>query len=203
MKTLTKSALYALLATTLLSACSRPYATFQKTTPERFYAKKATVAPIIETATVTPAPVTEVPTTTEATQAPVVAPAPIVAAQSQLNEVLAANKTGLATNKKLAKRMNQIQTLLASPSEKQSLNAATTTKTSAMAKIVTKKINKQIEKKLAPKAAQTQSAIRLGIILGLAGLLLLIIGNGFFATLGGIALVIGLVGILLGYLDIL
>ncbi|MBC8156038.1 MAG: hypothetical protein H7Z72_24370 [Bacteroidetes bacterium] len=197
MKTLTRNAFYALVATLLFSACSRPYATFQKTTPERFYTQKATITPAVEMPLVAdvPTPVQSIPTAEETRVA--------LSVQTQLNEVLAANKTGLATHK-VAKRMNRVRNLLTITGEKQALSPATATaKMGLMAKMVTKKINKQIERKLAPERAKTQSAIRLGIILGIIGLVLIIIGNGFFAGLGGVALVIGLVGILLGYLDVL
>ncbi len=204
MKTLTQKALYALLATTLLSACSRPYATFQKTTPEHFYTQKAATTPAIEAPSVAASSVTETPTVAETAPVAAEAPTTIAAAQTQLNDLVASNKTGLATNKKLATRLNRVQHLLATTSEKQALSPAkTTAKMGLMAKLVTKRINKQIEKKLAPDQPKTQSAIRLGIIVGIIGLLLLIIGNGFFGGLGGVLLVIGLLGILLGYLDVL
>lgn len=198
MKTLTKNAFYALVATTLLSACSRPYATFQKTTPERYYTKTTTVMPSVGTPSVAnvPTQVQSVPAVTE-TQATA------VATPAQLSEVLAANKTGLTTNKKLVKRMSRVQKLLTTTSEKQALSPGTTTaKMGMVAKMVTKKINNRIEKKLAPEQAQTKSAIRLGIILSIIGLVFIIIG-GFFGVLGSIALAIGLIGILLGYLDVL
>lgn len=194
MSTLTKSACYALLATVILSACSRPYATFQKTTPEHFYAKKTSVT----------TPTGEKPVVDEPVAAPAAAPAVVAEVQTQLNELVAANKTELATHKKLATRINRVQQLLATSADKQALSPAKTkAKMSLMAKMVSKKINKQIEKKLAPKQPQTQSAIRLGIIVGIVGLLLIIIGNSLFSALGVIALVVGLIGILLGYLDVL
>ncbi len=199
MKTLTKNAFYALVATSLLSACSRPYATFQKTTPEHFYTK-TTAAPAEAPVVVADAPVAvETPVTEAIPVQPTVA-----TVQTQVNDMLVANKTALASDKKLEKRMNRVQNLLAANGTKEAMAPAkVSTKMSLMAKMVTKKINKQIEKKLAPKAAQTQSAVRLGIIVGIIGLLLVIIGNGFFAGLGAVLLVIGLLGILLGYLDVL
>lgn len=202
MKTLTKSAFYALVATSLLSACSRPYATFQKTTPEHFYTKTTTAAPAETPVAVVEAPTVAVEPTMTVT--PTEAPAALAAAQTQLDELMASTKTDLATTKKLTARLHKVQNLLAATSGIKAIRSDKATgKMGLLEKMVTKRINKQIEKKMAPNAAQTQSAIRLGIIVGIIGLLLIIIGNSFFRGLGVVALVIGLLGILLGYLDVL
>lgn len=213
MRTLTKNAFFALIAAASLSACSRPYATFQKSAPEHFYTKKADAV----------APVTALPAATVADETPVVAEAPVASAETpavavaapvavaqptassvrkQLNEALASNKTQLSGKQKLNARMTGVMNMINSADEKQ-LSTTTSQKMGKVATMIAKSVDKKIQKHMGPKAAKSSSAIRLGIIVGIIGLLLIIIGNSFFSTLGVIALVVGLLGILLGYLDVI
>lgn len=216
MRTLTQLSVYALLTTTLFTACSRQVATYQKMPVERFVSEtpaKQTVAQpesqiaAVQTPVVTEQPVTAAqPAPTEAEQ--------IKIAEKQFNEAVAsARKEGkLADNKKLEKRIARVQGLLAEASKKAAVTptataseqVATAKKANFMERMMLKKMDKKIKSNLAPedsKKAQAVSGLtRLGVIIAIIGLILIFIpGLGW---LGSIGIVVGLVLILLDLLDV-
>ncbi|MBC8156037.1 MAG: lipoprotein [Bacteroidetes bacterium] len=210
MKAFTNQSLFALVAVAMLSACSRPYATFQKTTPERFYTKTTPVAP----AAVTPA--TEaviVPTTdagviapetpaAEVTAAEVVTPTTDVNAELQKVDALVSTKAGLSTNKKMTRHLARVKAMVteiranvAAPSSTGNVAPASVApqKMNLMKRLVAKSMDKKIQNKLAPKKPMAKSLLTIGLIIGLIGLLLLLIGTGTVATLGYVGLIVGIV----------
>ena len=179
MKTLTRNAFFAFAAAAMMTACSRPYATVQRTQTERFYSE-AKAAPAAQ------------PKTTEevAVATPVEAPAAVdapTAAQVEATkqvvdqiEAYAANNKELASNKKLEKRMARVKQLLnEATTAKASNTLQTTKKATLMERMMTKKIDKQIKKHMAPDEAKVMDrATRAGIIIGIVGLLLSLLFGG-------------------------
>ncbi|KAA9354671.1 hypothetical protein [Larkinella humicola] len=212
MRTFSKLAVYALLSSALLSACSRPYATYQKMPVERFGSRQevpavqATPTQAEDVAVVS----VETPALTPAEQAtPLTTAAALKNVEQKLQEAVARNDNKLAGNKKLEKRMARVQTMLAEASAK---SAATTTKASASAltpthkmnlaeRMMMKKIDKKIKNSLAPDEAKAMSrTLRAGVILGVVGLILVILGIPVLSLIGLLALIAGLVLILVDVL---
>ena len=189
----------ALLGTALISSCSRPVAYFQPTAREQFKTTQpATVAAVTPTQSVeAPLVETAVPTV------PVTQAEQINQTKQAVNQVEAyvRNDSKLSSNKKLAKRMTRLNELLSTTSAKATVatNATTTKKSTLMERMVLKKLDKKIKNHVAPDQTKAMTSnIRLGLIIGIIGLLLLILSNGgVLAVIGGIALVVGLVLILL------
>ncbi|GAA4457937.1 hypothetical protein GCM10023189_29430 [Nibrella saemangeumensis] len=197
MRTLTKNAFFALATAALLSACSRPYATFQRTQHENFHAQKveAVAAPV--QAEVQVAQVTESATVAAPVQAEVVQP---VAVQP---EALASVENKAVASKKLEKRMAKVQNLLAVAAEKQALSPTATNapqKLNMVEKMLLKKIDKKIKDKMGPDATNAlNSNIRIGLILLLAAIVLALIpGLWWLSTIAGVA---GVVFIVLGLIN--
>jgi FKBP-type peptidyl-prolyl cis-trans isomerase len=115
-------------------------------------------------------------------------------------EAYVRNDSKLASNNKLTKRIERVKSLLNSAVTKTS-SASTTNvaskKMTLLERVAVKRIDKRIKNKLAPDQTMAKSMFTIGIIVAAAGLVLLLIGNGFGAALGGIALVVGLVLIIL------
>jgi DNA primase len=212
MQTFSKHACAALLGLVVMASCSRPVAYFQRG-PVEHYKTNTTIAaatPVVET---TPAVVVaETPATAVAT--PVASPSDAAVANAEvqlaqakttMNEVEAyvRNDNKLASNKKLTKRMERVKTMLNSVSAQKLATTASTKKASLMEKMVAKRLDKQLKNKLAPESpakAMARSMLTIGVIVAVAGLLLLLIGNGAGVVIGGIALVVGLILILLDLL---
>ncbi|GAA4403456.1 hypothetical protein GCM10023187_19530 [Nibrella viscosa] len=187
MRTLTKNAFFALATAALLSACSRPYATFQRTQHENFHAQKveAVVTPVQDEVQV--AQITESAT---------------VAAPVQ-TEALASVENKAVANKKLEKRMAKVQNLLTAAAEKNALAPQASNapqKLNMVEKMLLKKIDKKIKNKVAPDEAKAlNSNIRIGLILLLAAIVLALIpGLWWLSSIAGIA---GVVFIVLGLIN--
>lgn len=199
MKTLTRNAFFAFAAAAMLTACSRPYATLQRT-PTEHYTQQTKVQPVAEqqvTALEAPA----VATVAEPTPA-----AQIEAVQQAVEqlEAYAATDTKLAGNKKLEKRMTRVKTMLAEVAQQKTLSTNSLQQAKKMSlkeRIMTKKIDKQIRKHIAPDEAKAlDRSTRAGIILGIVGLLLALLFGGVLGLLGLLMLIGGIVLILVGVL---
>lgn len=201
MHPLSKRLLAALLGVTLLSSCSRPVAYFQPTAREQFKATQpATVASVVPTqnqvAEVTaPAASEPLPTTTEQ----------VTQTRQAVDQVEAyvRNDSKLASNKKLTKRIERLNKLLTSTNNVTvAPNAASAQKTTLMQRMMLKKIDKKIKNHVAPDETKAMTSnVRLGLIIGIVGLLLLILSNGgVLAVIGGLGLIVGLVLILIDLL---
>lgn len=203
MRAFSKPLFAALLGTALISSCSRPVAYFQPTIREHYASVQtetaATTTPV-ETAqpsvVVTPAPETTAPVAEQLTQTK--------QAVSQV-EAYVRNDSKLASNKKLTRRMERLNELLATTKTKTPVtaNAASTKKTTLMERMMLKNIDKKIKNHVAPNEAKAMNSnVRLGLIIGIVGLLVLLLSNGgALAVIGAIGLVVGLVFILLGVIN--
>ncbi len=209
MSTFSKHIFAVLLGTVILSSCSRPVAYFQPGARENF---KSTQPVTVAAAT----PVESVQATETAQPVDVATTSPVVStpvdqqlAQTKqaINEVDAyvRNDNKLASSKKLARRMVRLNELLATTSAEAavSTNAVSVRKMSLMERTMLKKIDKNIKNHIAPDKTQAISSnVRLGIIIGIVGLLLLILGGGgVLAVIGSVGLIVGLVLILLGVIN--
>ena len=203
MRTLSKHLFAALLGSALVSSCSRPVAYFQPTAREQFKSAQP-----VAVATTTPIETSETPVV--AMPAPIATPAPAEQlaqtkqAMSQV-EAYVRNDSKLASNKKLAKRMARLNDLLTNTSYKATVttNVASAKKSTLMERMMLRKIDKKIKNHVAPDQPKAMdSNIRLGIIIGIIGLLLLLLANGgVLAVIGAIGLIVGLVLILLGVIN--
>jgi hydrogenase maturation factor HypF (carbamoyltransferase family) len=118
-------------------------------------------------------------------------------------EAYVRNDNKLATDKKLNKRMERVKDMLATATTKASTAPVTSTSTkkaSLLERMATKKIDKQIKNKLSPERTMAKSLLTIGIIVAVAGLILLLIGGTGLGALGGIALIVGLVLVLIDLL---
>ncbi len=170
----------------LLSSCSRPYATYQTT---------STVWPV--TAVTLPVPAA----------APMLAPITTVAETTPLEpaldrlDALVKNDNALANNKRLEKRLAHVRTLLAA---RPTAPTDAAQKMTVTQKLVMRKLNHRVHQQLTPTAMPSnQQAFRIGLVVGVVGLLLLLIGNSFIAALGGIALLVGIVLVVLSLLEVI
>lgn len=201
MKQFIHSVSLALAGAALLTACSRPVATFQKSQPERFYSQQKATEPVVLSEEVV-APVANVPVVASAEVA-ATASEPVIAQTQQASEALASLKTTHAADRRMTKRIDRAEKMLAEVNQKTATNAvASTKKMSLVQRVMLKSMDKKIQKHLAPKETKaTSNYVRIGAIVALIGLLLLLIGNGVGATIGLIALIVGLVLILLGVIN--
>lgn len=201
MKTMTKHIYAAFIGAAVLSSCSRPVAYFQRGPVENYHTPKTEVAANVAVAT--PAPSVEAPATVTEVATPVAAPTEQVAqAKQAVNQIEAYvhNDSKLASSNKLTKRIARVKSLLnATPAQTASATNTNVAakKMSFLERMTLKNIDKKIKKQLSPERTMVKSMFTIGIIVAAAGLLLLLIGNGFGATLGGIALVVGLILIVL------
>lgn len=200
MKTLTRNAFLAFTAVAMLTACSRPYATLQRTPTERFISRQHTVQPVSVEQTITP----EAPAVAETAEpAPAIQLEAVKQAVAQM-EVYAAADAKLAGNKKLEKRMSHVKAMLTEASQKQTFTQTTmqqTKKMNLMERMMTKKIDKQIRKHMAPEAAKAlDRTTRSGIIIGIVGLLLSLLFGGVLGLIGLLMLIGGIVLVLVGVL---
>ena len=210
MSTLSKHLFAALFATTILASCSRPAAYFQPSTREHFTSAQPIAVAV--TAPVEAAPATEIEqpvAIATATPEQVATPATqqLVQTKQAVSQIEAyvRNDTKLASNKKLEKRMTRLNEMLTTASTKAtvSTNAAPARKMSLMERTVLRKMDKKIKNHVSPTEAKAMNSnVRLGVIVGIIGLLLLILGGGsVLGVIGAIGLVVGLVLILLGVIN--
>ncbi len=204
MKTFTKQLCAALIGVVVLSSCSRPVAYFQRGPVENYHTPKTeTVAVVTPVEAAQPAlgttaaePVAPVAAVSEATPANAVAQANT--AMTQL-EAYVRNDSKLAADKNVSKRIARAKQLLATAATKATTTpnaTASPKKMNLLERMATKHIDKQIKHKLAPdqtKRTMAKSLLKIGLIVGLIGLILLLVGNGFGATLGLIGLIGGAV----------
>ena len=203
----TKHLCAALLGVAVFSSCSRPVAYFQPSQREQFRAQTTETVAATPSVAVTESAATPVESApAEAAVAETATPAAQVAqAQVALDQVEAyvRNDNKLATNKKLEKRMNRVKNLMNTVSQKEATTLNTTTsakKLNLFERAMVKRIDKQIKSKMAPdktKKTMATTLLKAGLIIGIIGLILLLVGNGFGATIGLIALIAGLVLIIL------
>lgn len=195
MRTFSKHVWVALLGTAIISSCSRPVAYFQpqareqfKSTPVEAVASAAPVQPVEAVPVETPAPAIE------ATPAEQVAQAKQAISQV---EAYVRNDSKLASNKKLAKRMNRVSELLttANPQAMSTTKTAGAQKNTLMQRFMLKKIDKKIKNHLSPEQPMAKSMLTIGLIIGIIGLILLILNAA--PPLGLIALIVGLALILI------
>lgn len=204
MNQLSKHLFTAFVGAAILSSCSRPVAYFQPSARESF----KTVQPQT-VATVTPVEAAQPAVEAEVATAVVATPVDQQIAQTKQAvdqvEAYVRNDSKLASNKKLAKRMVRLNEMLATTSNKAavSANAASTKKMSFMERTMLKKIDKKIKNHVAPDQTNAMNSnVRLGIIIGIVGLLLLILGGGTaLGVIGAVGLIVGLVLILLGVIN--
>ncbi|SOD98743.1 hypothetical protein [Spirosoma fluviale] len=207
MNTLSKHLFAALLGTAILSSCSRPVAYFQPSARESFKLTQTETA-----VAVAPVEAAQPVSAVSPVEVSMVAPATSVEAQlaqtkQAVKEVDAyvRNDNKLASNKKLTKRMERLNEMLATTSAKATVatNTASPKKMSLMERTMLKKMDKKIKNHVAPDQTKAMNSnVRLGIIIGIVGLLLLILGGGsVLGVIGGIGFVVGLVLVLLGIIN--
>ena len=192
MNTFSKPFFAALVGAVMLSSCSRPVAYFQPSVREQFAATVSQEAP--KNAVETVAVENLLPTVaTPAEQ--------VTQAAKTLNQVdaLVRNDSKLSSSKTVQKQLNRVRNLLITTSAKTSVVAGETVATKKMnllERLMIKKINKRISKQLAPanpdKAMAVKAILVLGVVVLIAGLLILLLSSG------GTAGTIGVVGILGG-----
>jgi hypothetical protein len=206
MKTSSRNVFYALIATVLFSACSRPYATYQKMPVEHFGSQKSKVAPGLPIETVS-AETSQVAISTPSPAQPVVATPP----SSEVNQVqqavdqVVASSDNKVTNTKLQKSMARIQKMLGSESTKSNLDSkkATVAKKPNLAeRLMLKNLDKKIKHALAPKYPNAPKAVNVivtvGAIVALVGLVVVLAStsDGIGLTLLVVGLVLLLVGLI-------
>ena len=209
MITLSKHVAIACLSTLMLASCARQQAYFQPTARESFKATKAvTVAQATPVQTPVVESVTIVETMPAPAEVPVVTPAPeVVQAKKAVDQLDAyvRNDSKLASSKKLTKRMARLNELMTTATDKATLStkAASAQKMSFMERTVLKKMDKKIKNHVSPEKTQAMNSnVRLGLIVGIIGLLLLILGGGsVLGVIGLIGFIVGLVLVLLGVIN--
>ena len=194
MKTFAQRITLFLAGTALITSCSRPYATVQRTPTQKF-------ATTTQTAPVQAIALAQAETSV-VVEAPVATPTPAVevaAVQSQLNEAIASNKAMMA-DKRVQKQMAKINAVLATSSSKEATTnpMATTKKMNLVERMMVKKIDQKIKNKMAPEKTMAKSLLTLGAIIAIIGLVLTLLGVA--SPLGIIALIVGLVLILVDLL---
>lgn len=206
MSTVSKYLFAALAATVMLSSCARQQAYFQPTARESFKTESVAQVSPVET------PVSEPVVVTEMSPALVEAPAVVTASElvqtkeavSQL-EAYVRNDSKLASNKKLTKRMTRLNELMVATSDKAvaAVPATSAKKMSLMERMVLKKMDKKIKNHVAPDQTNAMNSnVRLGLIVGIIGLLLLILGgSSVLGVIGLIGFIVGLVLVLLGVIN--
>lgn len=208
MRTLTQSLVAAFMGTVILASCSRPVAYFQPSARENFKSPQSNAVAVVTPANEVKSTeaVEAVSTTAEPTAAPTVAEqlAQTKQAVSQV-EAYVRNDNKLASNKKLTKRMAKLNELLNTASDKAvtSANVASAKKMTFMERTMLKKMDKKIKNHVAPDQTKVMNSnVRLGLIIGIIGLLLLLLGGGsVLGILGLIGFIVGLVLILLGVIN--
>ncbi|TAE32917.1 MAG: hypothetical protein EAZ91_03390 [Cytophagales bacterium] len=198
MKTLAQRIALFLAGTALITSCSRPYATVQRTPAERFVAKTETVQAIAPAQAEAPV-VVAAPVATPEVVTPIATPE-AASVQTQLTEAVASNKAVMA-DKRVQKQMAKINAALASSSQNATMTptaGATAKKMNLLERTMVKKIDKKIKQQMSPEKPMAKSLLTLGAIIGIIGLVLLLLNVA--APLGLIALIVGLVLILVDLL---
>ena len=204
MKRFSTSLVVALIGTALISSCSRPVAYFQPTAREQFKSVKTEIVAAKKTEMTQPMVVEAVaPAVATETVSPAM-PTEQIAQAKQAVEQLDAyvrNDSKLASNKKLAKRMNRVREFLSSTTPKAAESVQTTSltkKTTLLEKVMLKRIDKKIKNHLSPEKTMAKSLLTIGAIVGIIGLILLLLNVA--NPLGLIALIVGLALVLVDLL---
>ncbi|RRB02298.1 hypothetical protein [Larkinella rosea] len=204
MKTSSRNVFYALIATVLFSACSRPYATYQKMPVEHFASQKPKTAPVFSTEAALPVMEQTVAAIPSESQ-----PVSAVPPSSALNQVqkamdqVTASSDNKVVNNKLQKRMARIQSMLTTTSNQSNLASTqnkVAKKPNLAERLMLKNVDKKIKRALAPNHPNAPKAVNVivtvGAIVALVGLIL------FLATtsnaIGVTLLIVGLVLLLVG-----
>lgn len=202
MRTLSKYVAAAFLGTVMLASCSRPVAYFQPSAREQFKSAQSTeVAVVSPSESVQPAEAVVAPVATPVTPAEQLAQAKQAVSQM---EAYVRNDSKLASNKKLAKRITRLNEMVATAGNKAvtSTNEASAKKMTFMERTMLKKMDKKIKNHVAPDQTKATSNTRLGLIVGVVGLILILVGaiagSGAVVLLGLIGLIVGLVLLLIG-----
>lgn len=203
MKSILGKATYAIVILSLLTACSRPYATLQRTPVNGAQTTiDASTSPITVAAeNLTQASAEQVGTPTQAA----ITPTTIQESIAQSEALVAADHRLTATQKNtLTKRMNRIRHVMSAATLADvsgSKARELTHKPTVLERIVVKKMDKQIQRKLSPQQPQLNvGMLSTGAVLVLVGLLLVLLTSGTAATLGIVGLIVGAVLLLLGLL---
>jgi hypothetical protein len=201
MKTLAQRITLFLAGTALITSCSRPYATIQRTPSEHFVTTTTMAQPAqaIAPADAEKPVVVETPATVVATPAPTVE---VAAVQSQLSEAVASNKA-VMTDKRVQKQMAKINAALTASTQQGVVTPTAATsakKMNLLERTMVKKIDKKIKQQLSPEKPMAKSLLTLGAIIAIIGLILMLITTGTLSTLGLLALIVGLVLILIDLL---
>ncbi|QMW00165.1 hypothetical protein [Spirosoma foliorum] len=206
MRTLTQSLVAAVMGTVILASCSRPVAYFQPSARENFKSPQPNAVAVVTPATEVKSTETEMVEAVSTTSEPTAADqlAQTKQAVSQV-EAYVRNDTKLASSKKLTKRMAKLNELLNTASDKAvtSTNVASAKKMTFMERTMLKKMDKKIKNHVAPDQTKVMNSnVRLGLIIGIVGLLLLLLGGGsVLGILGLIGFIVGLVLILIGVIN--
>lgn len=201
MKLYSKHLFAALIATSVMASCSRPVAYFQPTAHEQFKTTKAETVAATLVEAVQPAAVNNASVAVEATQ-PVTPAQQVVQAKKAIDQIDAyvRNDSKLASNKRLAKQMDRVRDLFTTTTPKavESINVASTRKTSLLERVMLKRVDKKIKNHLSPEKTMAKSLLTIGVIVGIIGLLFIILNVA--SPLGIIALVVGLALVLVDLL---
>ncbi|WP_080057018.1 hypothetical protein [Spirosoma aerolatum] len=208
MKTLSKSLFFLLFGLVVLASCSRPVAYFQPSAREHYTSTQPkSIAPTTPVETTVP---TETNISTPEATPAVATPAPaeqLAQAKEAVSQVEAyvRNDSKLASNKKLAKRMARLNEMMTTATEKAAVSTTTasTKKMTFMERTMLKKLDKKIKSHVAPEKTNVMDRnVRLGLIIGLIGLLLWLLGGAsVLAVIGLIMFVVGLVLVLIGVIN--
>lgn len=191
-----------LSAMVLVAGCSRPVAYFQRGAVQHYNTPKTETIAVAPTETAQPVEIAAPVATAIATPAEPVAQAKATITQL---EAYVRNDTKLATDKNLTKRINRVKTMLASATTNRALTPTATNAPRQMngaERLMLKKVNKRIGNHLAPskpnKTMINGGLLTGGIILALAGLLLILLTTGTASTIGVVALLVGALALVLG-----
>ena len=211
MKTSSRNVIYALIATVLFSACSRPYATYQKMPVEHYGSRKTQTPVAVPTETVlatTPQDVVSSPSLSQpiaASPQVAVASTPSVDVQNAKAAVdqVVASSANKVTSNKLQKSMARIQKMLGAETTQTSMDsrkAGVAKKPNLAERLMLKNVDKKIKRALAPNYPNAPKAVNVivtvGAIVALVGLILYLATTS--NAIGITLLIVGLVLLLVG-----
>ncbi|MGM9507145.1 hypothetical protein ACS5NO_05450 [Larkinella sp. GY13] len=212
MKTSSRNVIYALIATVLFSACSRPYATYQKM-PVEHYGSRKTQTPVAVPTEVVSAEKALATTQPDAaiipsSSLPAVVGTPstpsadVAKAKAAVDQVVASSANKVTSNK-LQKSMARIQKMLGAENTQTAMDArkaGVAKKTNLAERLMLKNVDKKIKRALAPNHPNAPKAVNVivtvGAIVALVGLILYLATTS--NAIGITLLIVGLVLLLVG-----
>lgn len=209
MKTSSRNVIYALIATVLFSACSRPYATYQKM-PVEHYGSRKTQTPVAvptEVVSTEKALVTTQPDAAiiPSSSLPAVVSTPsadAAKAKAAVDQVVASSANKVTSNK-LQKSMARIQKMLGAENTQTAMDArkaGVAKKPNLAERLMLKNVDKKIKRALAPNHPNAPKAVNVivtvGAIVALVGLILYLATTS--NAIGITLLIVGLVLLLVG-----